>query len=118
MISLVSGRCPVGARQKAEWIWGVLAELDATGLVTPADKGCQGSAYAKVVVIGMGRDGTPGSAGLHHGLITLRCVTLSFRARMWAGRLAGTGQHRPRHREPASTRSTGGPLCATWNAAR
>ncbi len=34
--------------KKAEWIWGVLAELEAAGLVTLADKGYQGSAYAKI----------------------------------------------------------------------
>ena len=47
---------PVGVRaaarsvhdKKAEWIWGVLAELEAAGLVVLADKGYQGSTYAKV----------------------------------------------------------------------
>ena len=34
--------------KKAEWIWGVLAELEAAGLVTLADKGYQGSTHAKV----------------------------------------------------------------------
>ena len=34
--------------EKAEWIWGVLAELEAAGLVTLADEGYQGSAYAKI----------------------------------------------------------------------
>ncbi len=34
--------------KKAEWIWGVLAELEAAGLVVPADKGYQGSTWAKV----------------------------------------------------------------------
>jgi hypothetical protein len=34
--------------KKAEWIWGVLAELEAAGLVTLADKGYQGSAHAKI----------------------------------------------------------------------
>jgi hypothetical protein len=33
---------------KAEWIWGVLAELEAAGLVTLADKGYQGAAHAKI----------------------------------------------------------------------
>jgi hypothetical protein len=33
--------------KKAEWIWGVPAELEAAGLVVLADKGYQGSAYAK-----------------------------------------------------------------------
>jgi hypothetical protein len=30
-------------------IWGVLAELKAVGLVTLADKGYQGSAYANIL---------------------------------------------------------------------
>ena len=30
------------------WIWGVLAELEAAGLITLADKGYQGSTYAKI----------------------------------------------------------------------
>ena len=33
---------------KAAWIWDVLAELEAAGLVTLDDKGYQGSAYAKI----------------------------------------------------------------------
>jgi DDE superfamily endonuclease len=33
---------------KAQWIWGVLAELEAAGLITLADKGYQGSTYAKI----------------------------------------------------------------------
>jgi hypothetical protein len=34
--------------KKAEWIWGVLAELEAAGLVALADKGYQGSTHAKI----------------------------------------------------------------------
>jgi DDE superfamily endonuclease len=34
--------------KKAEWIWGVLAELEAVGLVTLADEGYQGPAHAKI----------------------------------------------------------------------
>ena len=44
----VRGATGLRARQKAEWIWGVLAELEAAGLVTLADKGNQGSRYAKI----------------------------------------------------------------------
>jgi DDE superfamily endonuclease/Helix-turn-helix of DDE superfamily endonuclease len=45
----VSGALPGSVHdKKAEWIWGVLAELKAAGLVTLADKGYQGSAYAKI----------------------------------------------------------------------
>jgi hypothetical protein len=32
--------------KKAEWIWGVLAELEAAGVVVLADKGYQGSTCA------------------------------------------------------------------------
>jgi hypothetical protein len=38
--------------KKAEWVWGVLHELEAAGLVTLADKGYQGSTYAKILYRG------------------------------------------------------------------
>ena len=45
----VSGALPGSVHdKKAEWIWGVLAELEAAGLVTLADKGYQGTTYAKI----------------------------------------------------------------------
>jgi hypothetical protein len=45
----VSGALPGSVPdKKAEWIWGVLAELEAAGLVTLADKGYQGAAHAKI----------------------------------------------------------------------
>ena len=34
--------------KRAEWIWGVIDELEKAGLVTLADKGYQGSAWAKI----------------------------------------------------------------------
>jgi DDE superfamily endonuclease/Helix-turn-helix of DDE superfamily endonuclease len=45
----VSGALPGSVHdKKAEWIWGVLDELEAASLVTLADKGYQGSTWAKV----------------------------------------------------------------------
>ena len=45
----VSGALPGSVHdKKAEWIRGVLAGLEAAGLVTLAGKGYQGSAYAKI----------------------------------------------------------------------
>ena len=45
----VSGALPGSVHdKKAEWVWGVLAELEKQGLVTLADKGYQGSTWAKV----------------------------------------------------------------------
>jgi hypothetical protein len=45
----VSGALPGSVHdKKAEWVWGVLDELEKVGLVTLADKGYQGSTWAKV----------------------------------------------------------------------
>jgi hypothetical protein len=45
----VSGPLPGSVHdKKADWIWGVLAELEAAGLIVLADKGYQGAAHAKV----------------------------------------------------------------------
>jgi hypothetical protein len=45
----VSGALPGAVHDmKAQWIWGVLAELETAGLVTLADKGYLGSMYAKI----------------------------------------------------------------------
>jgi hypothetical protein len=45
----VSGALPGSVHdKKAEWIWGVLDELERQGLVVLADKGYQGSTWAKV----------------------------------------------------------------------
>jgi hypothetical protein len=45
----VSGPLPGSVHdKKAEWIWGVLDELEAAGLIVLADKGYQGAAHAKV----------------------------------------------------------------------
>ena len=56
----VSGALPGSVHdKKAEWIWGVLHELEAAGLITLADKGYQGSTYAKIPY--RGRDKKPES---------------------------------------------------------
>jgi len=56
----VSGALPGSVHdKKAEWIWGVLAELEAAGLVTLADKGYQGSTYAKIPYKGKEQAGLP-----------------------------------------------------------
>jgi hypothetical protein len=45
----VSGALPGSVHdKKAEWIWGVLDELEQADLITLADKGYQGSTRAKV----------------------------------------------------------------------
>jgi hypothetical protein len=48
-IMWVSGALPGSVHdKKAEWVWGVLAELEAAGLIVLADKGYQGAAHAKL----------------------------------------------------------------------
>jgi hypothetical protein len=63
----VSGALPGSVHdKKAEWIWGVMAELEAAGLVTLADKGYQGSAHAKVPYKGKGKPESQKQANRAH----------------------------------------------------
>ena len=56
----VSGALPGSVHdKKAEWIWGVLDELEAAGLVTLADKGYQGSTLGEDPVPGEEQAGIP-----------------------------------------------------------
>ena len=52
--------------KKAEWIWGVLAELEAAGLVVLADKGYQGSSYAKLPYRGKSKPESQKAANRAH----------------------------------------------------
>jgi len=52
--------------KKAEWMWGVLAELEAAGLVTLADKGYQGSTYAKIPYKGKNKPDSQKQANKAH----------------------------------------------------
>jgi hypothetical protein len=52
--------------KKAEWIWGVLAELQAAGLVVLADKGYQGSSYAKLPYRGRNKPDSQKAANRAH----------------------------------------------------
>ena len=63
----VSGALPGSVHdKKAEWIWGVLAELEAAGLVTLADKGYQGSTYAKIPYRGKNKPASQKEANKAH----------------------------------------------------
>jgi DDE superfamily endonuclease len=63
----VSGALPGSVHDKnAEWIWGVLAELEAAGLVTLAGKGYQGSSYAKIPYRGKNKPGSQKQANKAH----------------------------------------------------
>jgi hypothetical protein len=63
----VSGPLPGSVHdKKAEWIWGVLDELEAAGLIVLADKGYPGSAYAKVPYKGKNKPESQKTANRAH----------------------------------------------------
>ena len=63
----VSGALPGAVHdKKAEWVWGVLAELEAAGLVTLADKGYRGSSHAKIPYIGKNKPPSQKEANRAH----------------------------------------------------
>ncbi len=63
----VSGALPGAVHdKKAERAWGVLAELEAAGLVTLAGKGYKGSAYAKIPCIGKNKPESQKAANCAH----------------------------------------------------
>jgi len=63
----VSGALPGSVHdKKAEWMWGVLAELEDAGLVTLADKGYQGSTYAKIPYKGKNKPDSQKQANKAH----------------------------------------------------
>jgi hypothetical protein len=63
----VSGALPGSVHDKrAEWIWGVLDELEAAGLVVLADKGYQGAAHAKLPYRGKNKPESQKAANRAH----------------------------------------------------
>ena len=63
----VSGALPGSVHdKKAEWMRGVLAELEAAGLVTLADKGYQGSTYAAIPYKGKNKPDSQKQANKAH----------------------------------------------------
>jgi hypothetical protein len=63
----VSGALPGSVHhKKAEWVWGVLAELEAAGLITLADKGYQGTTHAKIPYRGKGKPESQKEANRAH----------------------------------------------------
>ena len=63
----ISGALPGSVHdKKAEWIWGVPDELEAAGLVTLADKGYQGSTWAKIPCRGKSKPGSQKEANRAH----------------------------------------------------
>ena len=82
---ILGGRALPGSvhDKKAEWIWGVLAELEAAGLVTLADKGYQGSTHAKIPYRGKNKPESRKEANRAHA--KLRAPGVSFARSMGPG---------------------------------
>jgi hypothetical protein len=69
---LVSGALPGSVHDnKAEWMRGVLAELEDAGLVTLADKGYQGSTYAKIPYKGKNKPDSQKQANKAHAKLAV-----------------------------------------------
>ena len=63
----VSGALPGSVHdKKAEWIWGVLAEMEAAGLIVLADKGYQGAAHARLPYRGRNKPESQKAANRAH----------------------------------------------------
>jgi hypothetical protein len=84
----VSGALPGAVHdKKAEWIWGVLAELEAADLVTLADKGYQGSTYAKIPYRGKNKPESQKQANRAHAKLRSpgERVNAQLKTGHWAG---------------------------------
>jgi len=80
----VSGALPGSVHdKKAEWIWGVLDELEKAGLVTLADKGYQGSTWAKVPYKGRNKPEPQKEANRAHAKLRARGERANAQLKTW-----------------------------------
>jgi hypothetical protein len=80
----VSGALPGSVHdKKAEWIWGVLDELEKACLVTLADKGYQISTWAKVPYKGKSKPDLQKEANRAHGKLRARGERANAQLKQW-----------------------------------
>jgi hypothetical protein len=80
----VSGALPGSVHdKKAEWIWGVLDELEAAGLVTLVDKGYQGAAHAKLPYRGRNKPESQKEANRAHAKLRSPGERANARLKTW-----------------------------------
>jgi DDE superfamily endonuclease len=80
----VSGVLPGSVHgKKAGWIRGAPDELEAAGLVTLADKGCQGSAYAKIPYRGRNKPASQNEANRAHARLRAPGERANARLKTW-----------------------------------
>jgi len=80
----VSGALPGSVDdKKAEWIWRVLAELEAAGLVTLADKGYRGSTHAKIPYCGKNKPESQKAANRAHAKLRAPGERVNAQLKTW-----------------------------------
>src|SRR5690242_12805105 len=80
----VSGALPGSVHdKKAEWIWRVLAELEAAGLVTLADKGYRGSTHAKIPYCGKNKPESQKAANRAHAKLRAPGERVNAQLKTW-----------------------------------
>jgi len=80
----VSGALPGSVHdKKAEWIWGVLDELEKAGLVALADKGYTGSTWAKVPYKGRNKPEPQKEANRAHAKLRARGERANAQLKTW-----------------------------------
>jgi hypothetical protein len=82
----VSGVLPGSVHdKKPEWIWAVLAELEAAGLITLADKGYRGTTWAKIPYRGKGKPEPQKEANRAHAKLRAPGARANAQLKNWAG---------------------------------
>jgi len=80
----VSGALPGSVHdKKAEWVWGVLDELEDAGLVTLADKGYQGSTHAKLPYRGKNKPESQKEANRAHAKLRAPGERANAQLKVW-----------------------------------
>jgi hypothetical protein len=80
----VSGALPGAVHdKKAEWIWGVPAELETADLVTLADKGYQGSTPAKLPYRGKNKPASQKAANRAHAQLRSPAERANAQLKTW-----------------------------------
>jgi DDE superfamily endonuclease len=80
----VSGPLPGSVHDKrAEWIWGVLDELEAAGLTVLADRGYQGAVHAKVPYKGKNKPQSQKDANSAHAKLRAPGERANARLKAW-----------------------------------
>ena len=88
----VSGAVPGAAHDmKAQWIWSVLDELEAAGLIVLADKGYQGAEHAIIPCKGRNKPQSQKDANRAHAKLRARGKGKQYGLLGFCGKKVGAG---------------------------